>query len=217
MIHQPLFLYLHGLNSSPASLKALNTASYIASHSLNLDVHIPVLPTEPDDVVALLKSLTESVPEEKPVYIIGSSLGGYLGTWLHKHLLQHHHHQVRLVVVNPAVKAYDRFEEFVGPQENLYTGEKWELTHRHAEQLKNLEVDTLLSPESILLLAQTDDEVLDYRLAVEKYKECRSIIQKGGNHGFEGYEQILPTIFEFLLECTVSGSPSYPAMAGTDS
>lgn len=196
---KPLFLYLHGLNSSPASLKAQETMAYIKNHSLDFDVHVPALSTEPNDVVIQLKDIIHHSAPEQPVFIVGSSLGGYLGTWLHNHLLQQRpERNVRLVVINPAVKAYDRFGEFLGPQENLYTGEKWELTHEHAEQLKALEVEKLLSPESILLLAQTADEVLDYRLAVEKYKDCRSVIQEGGNHGFENFDQILPTIFSFL-------------------
>lgn len=198
---KPLFLYLHGLNSSPASLKARVTIAYIKKHSLDLDVHVPKLSHEPDTVVIQLKDILKSSPSEQPVFIVGSSLGGYLGTWLHNYLLQQYpERNVRLVVINPAVEAYDRLEEFMGPQENLYTGEKWEMTHEHARQLKALEVDNLLSPDSILLLAQTDDEVLDYRLAVRKYKDCRSIVQEGGNHGFENFGSILPTIFSFLYD-----------------
>ena len=196
---KPLFLYLHGLNSSPASLKAQETMAYIKNHSLDLDVHVPALSTEPNEVIVQLKDILRRSSSGQPVFIVGSSLGGYIGTWLHNHLLQQHpERNVRLVMINPAVKAYDRFEEFLGPQENLYTGENWELTHEHAEQLKALEVDKLLSPESILLLAQTADEVLDYKLAVEKYQDCHSVIQEGGNHGFENFDQILPTIFSFL-------------------
>ena len=196
---KPLFLYLHGLNSAPASLKAQETMAYIKNHSLDFDVHVPALSTEPNEVVVQLKEIISHSTAGQPVFIVGSSLGGYLGTWLHNDLLkQRPERNVRLVAINPAVKAYERFEEFLGPQENLYTGEKWELTHEHAEQLKALEVDTLLSPESILLLAQTADEVLDYRLAVEKYKDCRSIVQEGGNHGFESFDQILPAVFSFL-------------------
>lgn len=201
---KPLFLYLHGLNSSPASLKAQETMAYIKSHSLDFDVHVPALSTDPDEVMVQLKEIFSPSSPEQSVYIVGSSLGGYLGTWLHNDLLQQYpERDIRLVAINPAVKAYERFEEFLGPQENLYTGEKWELTHRHARQLKELEVDELLSPETILLLAQTGDEVLDYRLAVEKYKDCRSIVQKGGNHGFENFEQMLPSIFSFLAEASL--------------
>ncbi len=194
----PLLIYLHGLNSSPASEKARHTREFIRAQSLNLEVKIPQLPVEPDEVVSLLQSLVNDAGS-RPVYIVGSSLGGFLGTWLQDYLLSRNSESlVKLVLINPAVNIYERFEEFLGPQVNMYTEEHWTLTHRHAEQLRELEVEELKTPEDIFLLVQTDDEVLDYRLAVNKYKNCRSIIQQGGDHSFVDYERMLPVIFEFF-------------------
>ena len=203
-----LLIYLHGLNSSPDSLKARQTVNFLQKKSNNIEIQVPLLSTEPDEVTESLKALTEDAAQKCPVYIIGSSLGGYLGTWLHQHLLSlNYGHPVKLVLINPAVKAYNLFEDFIGPQVNLYTGEKWELTHRHAEQLKELDVDELESVDSILLLAQKGDEVLDYRLAEEKYARCRSMIQDGGDHSFIGYEDVLPDIYKFLTERGSSMKP----------
>ena len=200
MSNEPLFLYLHGLNSSPSSQKALQTVEYFKKQKADIDIKVPQLPTEPEEVVELLKTMTVTAARTRPVFIIGSSLGGYLGTWLHQYLFRlGYGYPVRLVMINPAVKAYDLFEQFIGPQENLYTGEKWELTHRHAEQLRQLDVEQLTDINSILLLAQTGDEVLDYRLAEDKYEKCRSIIQAGGDHSFVGYNEMLPEIYQFLM------------------
>ena len=196
-----LLIYLHGLNSSPDSLKARQTVNFLQKKSNNIEIQVPLLSTEPDEVTESLKALTEDAVQKRPVYIIGSSLGGYLGTWLHQHLLSlNYGHPVKLVLINPAVKAYNLFEDFIGPQVNRYTGEKWEMTHRHAEQLKELDVNELQNVNSILLLAQKGDEVLDYRLAEEKYVHCRSMIQDGGDHSFIGYEDVLPDIYKFLTE-----------------
>ena len=57
---------------------------------------------------------------------------------------------------------------------------------------------TLENPENYLLLAQTGDEVLDYRLAEGRYQMGTCIIQAGGNHSFENYADFLPIIFNFL-------------------
>ena len=199
MSQKPLLIYLHGLNSSPQSLKAIQTEQYIKERQLDMEVHIPAQPHYPEQTVQLLQNLTRSAATGRPVYIIGSSLGGYMGTWLHQHLLQQYpDYPIRLVIINPAVDPCDRFEEFMGPQVNLYNGEQWELTHQHVEQLAALEVTSLCAPESILLLVQTHDEVLDYRLAVEKYQPCHAIIQQGGNHGFAGFDTMLPEVFSFL-------------------
>ena len=47
-------------------------------------------------------------------------------------------------------------------QQNLYTGERYELTAEHLRQLEALVVATV-HPERYLLLVETGDEVLDYR------------------------------------------------------
>ena len=181
------------------ALKAKQTVNYLKAQTVNIEILVPQLSTEPGEVIQSLKLMTETAAGERPVYIIGSSLGGYLGTWLHQHLLSlKYAHSIRLVLINPAVGAQDLFDDFIGPQVNLYTGEKWELTRHHADQLRKLEIDELKGVDSILLLAQMGDEVLNYRLAQKKYRRCRSIIQKGGNHSFIGYEEMLPEIFKFL-------------------
>ncbi|OED49137.1 hypothetical protein ACH42_02095 [Endozoicomonas sp. (ex Bugula neritina AB1)] len=187
------------MNSSPDSQKARQTVDYLTKQDIDIDILVPQLPTDPEEAVHSLTSITATAVKERPVYIIGSSLGGYLGTWLHQYLLSMgYNHPVRLVMINPAAHAYDLLEQFIGPQVNLYTGEQWELTHKHAEQLKELDVDILKSKKSILLLVQMGDEVLDYRLAEKKYNKCRLVIQEGGNHSFTGYEYMLPDIFQFL-------------------
>ena len=195
----PLLLYLHGLNSSPASQKAQQTIHYIQQQALDIEVLAPQLSTEPTEVARYLKEVTETEAAIRPIYIIGSSLGGYLGTWLHQYLLSlNYTHPVRLAVVNPAVRPYELFGQFLGSQENLYTGEKWVLTEQYAEQLKQLEVSELRQTDSILLLAQTGDEVLDYRLAEETYNQCHMVIQKNGSHAFERYGSTLPVILNFF-------------------
>jgi predicted esterase YcpF (UPF0227 family) len=49
------------------------------------------------------------------------------------------------------------------------------------------------------LLAQTGDETLDYRLAVDKYQVCKQTIEAGGDHSFQNFDSHLPNIINFLL------------------
>jgi hypothetical protein len=46
-------------------------------------------------------------------------------------------------------------------------------------------------------MLQTGDETLDYRLAIEKYDGCPSIIEKGGNHSFVNFESHIDRILDF--------------------
>lgn len=196
---KPLLVYLHGLNSSSRSQKAIQTTRYVQSHQLDVELWIPDLPVFPSDIVWCLQGYLKKSLGQRDIYIIGSSLGGFLGAWLQSWLLDHgHRQQVRLVLINPAVVPHERFEEFLGPQKNFHTGEDWVMTEEHVEQLLRLEVDPPVSPENTLLMVQAGDEVLDYRIAVEKYQKCRTIVQPGGSHFFDHFEKMLPEVFNFL-------------------
>ncbi|WP_062270569.1 YqiA/YcfP family alpha/beta fold hydrolase [Endozoicomonas arenosclerae] len=199
MTKKPLLIYLHGFNSAPASVKAQQTLKYLDQNRIDIEPWVPKLPNEPGAVKALLKERLLRERTCRHIYIIGSSLGGYIGTWLRAQIhALHPEYTTRLVLINPAVRPYEGFTEYLGPQVNEYTDEEWELTPDHVEQLKTLDIATLRQPEEIFLLVQTGDEVLDYRKAVEKYSGSEMLIQEGGNHAFEHYDRTLPMVFQFL-------------------
>lgn len=196
---KPLLVYLHGLNSSSQSYKAIATQKYVEQIQGNIELWVPDLPIFPSDIVQYLQCYLEQFVNQRAIYIIGSSLGGYLGTWLQDWLLEKgHQHNVRLVLVNPAVIPYEHFEEYLGPQKNHHTGAKWVMTEEYVEQLIQLEVRQLKVSEGVFLLVQTGDEVLDYQQSVKKYSQCKMLIQKGGSHGFDNFETLLPDIFDFM-------------------
>jgi predicted esterase YcpF (UPF0227 family) len=85
----------------------------------------------------------------------------------------------------------------LGIQTNWHSGEKWEFTETHLAELAALDVAATTHPERYLLLAQTGDEVLDYRAAVGYYAGARQIIEEGGDHGFAGFERHFQTILDF--------------------
>ena len=138
--------------------------------------------------MALLRDLVERHPHAT---LIGSSLGGYYATWLAEHYAG-----LRVVLVNPAVRPYHLFNGFLGPQKNIYTGERYELTGQHIEELTALEV-AAITPDRYCLLTRMGDEVLDYRLAVGKYAGARQYVIPGGDHGFGDFENYLDTVLAF--------------------
>ena len=195
----PLLLYIHGFNSSPLSIKARELANYIEQFNIPCQFVVPELPEWPGESARTLFELTSEAIKTRPVFIIGSSLGGYFGTWLMERLLeQGSHFPVKLALINPAVKPYELFEDYLGPQKNYHNDHCYELTHEHIEQLRHLEVTTLHRPDNILLLAQTGDETLDYRLAAIRYQDCPQRIDEGGHHGYEDFAETIPMIFSFF-------------------
>ena len=59
------------------------------------------------------------------------------------------------------------------------------------------EFDPKLSVRLWLLL-QTGDETLDYHLALAKYPHSPQLVEQGGHHAFDSFEQHIPSIIEFL-------------------
>lgn len=185
-----MIVYLHGFNSSPASGKARQLGEHMASLGRQADYYCPALPNSPREAIAHVESELEQRRPDS-VTLIGSSLGGFYAT----HLAEKQ--GWKAVLVNPAVHAHTLLRSALGPQTNWHSGEKWELTEAHLAELAALDVERITRPERYLLLAQTGDEVLDYRDAVAYYVGARQIVEDGGDHGFAGFERHYQTILDF--------------------
>ena len=185
-----MIVYLHGFNSSPASGKARQLGEYMASIGQLADYYCPALPNSPREAIIKVESTLASA-QPATVTLVGSSLGGFYATWLAEK------RGWKAVLVNPAVHAHALLRAALGPQTNWHTGEQWELTEAHLAELAALDVEAITRPERYLLLAQTGDEVLDYRDAVDYYAGATQIIEDGGDHGFAGFERHYQTILDF--------------------
>ena len=187
--------YIHGFNSSPQSYKAKLLAAYLAKHrealKPGIEYHVPSLPYDPQAVMAILQQAVEACLPA-PIGLIGSSMGGFYGTWIAEK------YQLPLVLVNPAVRPYELLVDYLGENENIYTGEKYTFTQAHIAELKSLDIEAVSSLKRYLLLTQKADEVLDYRQGVEKYQGCEQQVQEGGSHGFDHFEDEIPGIMKFL-------------------
>lgn len=199
-----MLIYIHGFNSSPASFKARQLHKYTAQLGLGESLLVPQLPFDPAVAMEHLSTLVQErqrqCQDDEQLSLIGSSLGGYYATWLAERF------DTRAVLINPAVRPYELFTEYMGTNLNLYTGEKNQLRREHLDQLKTFEVDDVTKPDRYLLLLQTGDEVLDYHQALEKYAAVPMIVEEGGDHAFTGFDRHLETVLAF---CGVNCLKSY--------
>ena len=106
-------------------------------------------------------------------------------------------HGLKALLINPAVMPHRRFDGYLGPQTNLYSGEVWELTEDHVTALAELETAPPEDAERYQVWLQTGDETLDYRDAAQFYRGCALRIQAGGDHGFQGFAERLPALLAF--------------------
>lgn len=187
----PLLLYIHGFKSSPLSEKASEVRRFIESGGYPLDYQVPAFSDYPGESYRQLEDLLAS-QRGRQVALIGSSMGGFHATVAAEQF------GLRAVLVNPAVRPSELIQYVLGENENPYTGNRFFLEQRHAGELAALEKDALQAPENLLLMVQTGDETLDYRRAVDYYRDCEQVVEEGGDHRFQHFDRHLPAIFEFL-------------------
>jgi uncharacterized protein len=184
----PRVVYLHGFNSSPASQKARLFLDFCRQRGI--DAVAPALHFDP--AIAIGQAEAALLAGVRPALLVGSSLGGYYATWLAER------HDLRAALINPAVAPHATLgRQFLGPHTNLYTGERYDFTEAQVGTLAKLQVTALSKPSNFLLLLQTGDEVLDYRLAVDYYRGATQIVMEGGNHAFAGFADVLPDLLAF--------------------
>ena len=193
---QKNILYIHGFNSSPLSVKAEQARKYFLTHFPEITFYCPQLASNPKGAIEQLEAIIQSSQSHSSWYLMGSSLGGYFASYLSGK------YNFPCILVNPAIKPFELLEDYLGEQVNPYTEEVYQVTKEHMVALKAIEptapdFDTQ-KKNNYLVMVQTDDEVINYQQAVEKYQHCQLIVEQGGDHSFVGFEQHLPTIADFF-------------------
>jgi len=185
-----MIIYIHGFNSSPASHKANQLRQRLVAMGQEHEFACPALAHWPDQAMAQLEGQIATA-EPNQVTLVGSSLGGFYATWLTEHL------GCRSVLVNPAITPHEGLRAYLGQQKNLYTGEEYELTEDHLAQLKTLYIARPKQMDRYLLIHTTGDELLDWRVAVQRYQGCRQIVVEGSDHGFSEFGDYIDSVLEF--------------------
>jgi hypothetical protein len=99
--------------------------------------------------------------------------------------------------VNPAITPHEGLRTYLGQQKNLYTDEEYEFTEEHLAQLKALYISRPKRMDRYLLIHTTGDELLDWRVAVQRYHGCWQIVVDGSDHGFSEFCDYIDSVLEF--------------------
>ena len=190
---QYVVIYLHGFLSSAQSQKATQTLAFVRANYPDLTLEIPQLADYPNDAVTIIEQQVNK-HKGKKLRFIGSSLGGFLSTFMVEK------YSGKAVLINPAVRPFELLGDFLGEHINPYTQHSFLLENKHIDELYQLNTPTLKPTSDYWVLLQTADEILDYRQAQTKYQHHKLSIEQGGDHSFQGFQRFLPNIFRFLLQ-----------------
>jgi len=184
-----VILYVHGF----ASCGRGNKSQAIARHFGSERLVAPDLPPRPRDAIAMLAALKA---REQPELMVGSSLGAFYALWLNRA------RPVPAVLINPALEPWSALAGCVGMNHRWCDGSAFRFEASYLDELRRMHRDAFLPDERYLVLLQTGDEVLDWRLAAERLGRFEVVVEEGGNHRFENLSDHLPRIAAFLGEAT---------------
>jgi predicted esterase YcpF (UPF0227 family) len=183
-------VYLHGFVSSPQSKKAVMLGDYLANCVTGVEYRVPELHHRPSRAMAQAEDACRGVAADD-LTVVGSSLGGFYATVAAERL------GCRAALLNPAVRPHRHFDRYLGPQKNLYTGEEFVLGPEHIADLRALQPERITRPERYWLFVETGDVVLDYREAVEFYRDALHTVVRGGDHTLASFPEHVPDIVEW--------------------
>lgn len=187
----PTLLYIHGFLSSPLSFKAQQVRDYCEQMRPDWRYLCPQLEPYPQACAEALHQIASDT--EGPLYIIGSSMGGFWATWLAEQFT------CRAVLVNPAVNVLDLFPAYLNkPLKNYHHEEIYRMSEADLNTMAEYCIDRPSHPSRLWLMVQEGDETLDYRLAVEKYQACRQTVEPLGDHSFQHFDRHLDAIMTFF-------------------
>ena len=186
-------LYIHGFLSSPLSFKARQTHEWLSVTHPEIDFYCPQLPPCPEQTRFILESLVEQL-QPQPIYLMGSSLGGFWATWLAEK------YNLAAVLINPAVRPQDFMPAYLEVDlKSYHTDDSYRLNAQHINDIVSVDVPVTRNT-NYWLLVQTGDETLDYRQAVQKYAGCKQTIEEAGDHAFQGFERYLEDSILFFQQ-----------------
>lgn len=180
-------VYIHGLNSSSQSDK------FYVLKDMFKDDKVVAIDYDSSDLDNAIDSITYQIKnlESDDLVLVGSSLGGFFARYLADKL------ECKCILINPAIEAEQLHE--LDPNQKIFGSNKeYVLTKETIDNLVQFNSNTYPKNGVLLLLDQGDD-LIDYRLAVNKYNMSAMIFTfSGGSHRFDHLEESRNEIERFI-------------------
>lgn len=182
-----MIIFIHGFGSDGFGSKATLLRQYCTEH--NIAFIAPSLSTIPDLAISTLEELIQQWQRYDEVKLIGSSLGGFYAIYLANK------YNLPVVLINPSMAPTFTLAKRIGQGVNFHDFSGYEWNEAHVQSLEKYQCS--FTGQRCLLLVQTGDDVLDYKLAVDKLSHAKHVIEQGGSHGFDGFERYITEVICF--------------------
>lgn len=189
-------IYIHGFNSNANAVKGKMLQDWCEVNRPEINVVRPDLNLHPHEVMKLLEGL---IAQDPHTGLVGSSLGGFYATACVARS------GVKAVLVNPAVRPFERFKRFFMNGETSHqTDTGWVVTPAQLDDLRSLYAPVPIHPDNMLVLLKQGDEMLDYREAESYFgqdgAQSPMIVEPGGDHFMHDMDTKIPLIINFLFD-----------------
>ena len=184
-------VYLHGFLSSPGSAKGREMRR--VAEEAGLGFWAPDLTMGPNAAVeTILAGLEDKDPSTYA--LVGSSLGGFYAAAVSGKT------GARSVLLNPATQPWTIIGRYLGEQTLLDgSGRRIVVLSQFGEELKQLDRWIRNDASDMLLILTHGDEVLDYRLARDRFTRARQLIHPGGDHTISDFSSLSTVVLRFAL------------------
>ena len=183
-------LYFHGFKSSSKSSKAQSLKNFIAKNTKNTKIIIPDLDDNFQNAHNRIEELIRLSGSN--IVFMGSSLGGYYASYFSQKLKK------KAVLINPAVHPLKDFEVHLGENENYSSGNKFNISSKEISFVRTLSYKKLLTPNDLLILLESGDEILKYNKSASYFSGAYIDIAFGGNHSYSSFKSKFHKIQKFL-------------------
>ena len=183
-------LYFHGFKSSSKSSKAQSLKNFIAKNAKNTKIIIPDLDDNFQNAHNRIEELIRLSGSN--IVFMGSSLGGYYASYFSQKLKK------KAVLINPAVHPLKDFEVHLGENENYSSGNKFNISSKEISFVRTLSYKKLLTPNDLLILLESGDEILKYNKSASYFSGAYIDIAFGGNHSYSSFKSKFHKIQKFL-------------------
>lgn len=180
-------IYLHGFRSSPQSFKAKMLAARLASMGRAADFVCPQLPISPRAAWHLILDLQPTADD----VVIGSSLGGFYARALASKI-----RALTVIALNPAVDPAASLARHLGMQRGWHDDAPLEFLPHYLDELRDLYVEQLETPERCLVVAARGDELLDWREMVARWQGSRILVLEASDHGITDFDRYIDTVLD---------------------